>query len=111
MSERSVCVLDMVLYKALYNILSHCVLSCVTDCFTLCLSLRFVNALTINEHYTIQCYWVETSEELSKRCMDNLLPLLPIYAATVYTNHHHLLLLLPSPEAADYFTISHGIKG
>jgi len=29
MSERSVCVLDMALYKTLY-ILSHCVLSCVT---------------------------------------------------------------------------------
>ena len=44
MPERSVCVLDMALYKTLY-ILSHCLLSCETDCFTICLSLPFVNAL------------------------------------------------------------------
>jgi len=49
MSERSVCVLDMALYKTLY--LSHCVLSCETDCFTICLSLAFVTVLTINEYY------------------------------------------------------------
>ena len=50
MSERSVCVLDMALYKTLYT-LSHCVLSCVTDCFTVRMSLRFLNVLTINEYY------------------------------------------------------------
>jgi len=55
MSERSVCVLDMALYKTLY-ILSHCVLSCVTDCFTVCLSLRLVNVLTTNENIIINIY-------------------------------------------------------
>jgi len=57
MSERSVCVLDMALYKTLY-ILSHCVLSCVTDCFTVCLLLRFVNVLTVslNEDIIVNIY-------------------------------------------------------
>jgi len=48
--ERSVCVLDMALYKTSY-ILYHYVLCCVTDCFTICMSLRFINVLAINEYY------------------------------------------------------------
>jgi len=59
MSERSVCVLDMALYKTMY-ILSHRVLSCVTDCFTLCLSLQFVNVLTINEYYYYYSAYAQT---------------------------------------------------
>ena len=55
MSERSVCVLDMVLYNTLY-ILSHCVLSCVTNCFTVCLSLRFVNVNNKLLLLLLQCY-------------------------------------------------------
>jgi len=47
MSERSVCVLDMALYKTLY-ILSHLCAVLRDRCFTVCLSMRFVNGWTIN---------------------------------------------------------------
>jgi len=76
MSERSVCVLDMALYKTLY-ILSHYVLSCVTDCFTVCLSLRFVNVLTIDDYYyyyyfyTVRFFSAEIFRYLP-RCLNNI---------------------------------------
>jgi len=58
MSERSVCVLDMALYKTLYilYILSHLCAVLRDRCFTVCLPMRFVNGLTINEYYYYYYY-------------------------------------------------------
>ena len=56
MSERSMCVLDMALYKTSY-ILSHLCAVLRDRCFTVCLSMRFVNGLTINEYYYYYYYY------------------------------------------------------
>jgi len=55
MPKRSVCVLDMALYKTLYYILSHCVLSCVTDYFTVMFVIEVCQCLN-NKRILLLCF-------------------------------------------------------